>query len=88
MERMKGMKIMYTSLSKIAPLSILLLSASVLLGQAVTGTYPYGTFDNKGFDTINVGNLNVQFSIPILNKAGRGTPFTYALSYNSSVWYQ
>ena len=36
---------------------------------------------------INVGSLNVHFSIPVLNKAGRGLPFYYNLSYDSSVWY-
>lgn len=61
-------------------------SAPAALGQVTTGTYPYGTFSNKGFDTINVGNLNVHFSIPVINKAGRGMPFTYNLSYDSSVW--
>lgn len=56
-------------------------------GQVATGTYPYGTFDNRGFETINVGNLNVHFSIPVLTKAGRGLPFYYNLSYDSSIWY-
>jgi len=54
--------------------------------QVATGTYPYGTFDNPGIDSINVGNLNVHFAIPVLNKAGRGIPFTYTLTYDSSVW--
>ncbi len=36
---------------------------------------------------MNLGNLNVHFSIPVLHKAGRGgTPFIYDLSYDSSVW--
>jgi hypothetical protein len=29
----------------------------------------------------------VHFEIPIINKAGRGLPFTYTLTYDSSVWY-
>jgi hypothetical protein len=62
-------------------------SASTMLGQVTTGTYSYGTFDNLGLDTVNVGNLDVHFSIPVLNKAGRGIPFYYNLSYDSSVWY-
>jgi RHS repeat-associated protein len=36
---------------------------------------------------VNLGNLNVHFSIPVLHKAGRGTSFAYDLSYDSSVWY-
>jgi YD repeat-containing protein len=63
-----------------------LIATSSLQGQVATGTYPYGTYDSPGIDTINVGNLNVHFAIPVLNKTGRGTPFTYALSYDSSVW--
>lgn len=63
------------------------LFAAVLKGQVATGVYSYGTFDNKGFDTINVGNLNVHFAIPVLHKAGRGIPFYYDLTYDSSVWY-
>ncbi len=55
--------------------------------QVATGIYPYGTFDNQGFDTINVGNLDVHFVLPVLNKAGRGVPFQYSLSYDSSIWY-
>jgi RHS repeat-associated protein len=55
-------------------------------GQVATGTYPYGTFDNKGIDTINVGNLNVHVAIPILSKSGRGIPFNYSLLYDNSVW--
>jgi len=66
---------------------VLILASTIAHGQVATGAYPYGTFDTLGFDTVNVGNLNVSFSIPILNKAGRGSPFTYALAYNSSVWY-
>jgi hypothetical protein len=67
---------------------LLVVSASFAYSQVATGSYPYGTFDNKGFDTINVGNLNVHFSIPIINKPGRGLPFWYNLGYDSSIWYR
>ena len=60
--------------------------ASSAMCQVATGTYPYGTFDTLGFDTVNVGNLNVNFNIQVLNRAGRGLPFYYLLGYNSSVW--
>jgi RHS repeat-associated protein len=64
-----------------------LLAARVCLGQGpTTGTPPFGSFGGGPFDTVNLGNLNVHFSIPVVNKAGRGMPFTYALSYDSSVW--
>ena len=80
------MKTMCTNLRKIATLFVLLLASTSLLGQVATGTYTYGTFDNKGFDTINVGNLNVFLAVPILNKSGRGLAFRYNLQYNNSVW--
>jgi RHS repeat-associated protein len=54
------------------------------MGQ--TGIYPYGTFNSPGIDTINVGNLNVHLTVPILHRAGRGMPFDYDLSYDSMIW--
>ena len=52
--------------------------------QVPTGTPPFGSFGG-GPDIINLANLNSHISIPVLNKAGRGTNFTYDLSYDSSV---
>ena len=71
----------------VSMLCLLGLSAGIGNAQVATGVYPYGTFDNLGFETVNAGNLNVHFSIPVLNKAGRGMPFYYNLSYDSTVWY-
>ena len=62
-------------------------TATLALGQVTTGQYPYGTFDSPGVDTINVGNLNVHLTIPVLNKPGRGLPFQANLAYDSSVYY-
>ena len=42
--------------------------------QVATGTYPYGTYDTPGIDTINVANLNVHLAIPVLHKTGKGLP--------------
>lgn len=79
---------MHVNLRKIASLYILILCTSTLWSQVARGTYPYGTFDKKGFDTINVGNLNTRFAVPILSKAGRGgMNLYYNLSYDGSVWY-
>jgi RHS repeat-associated protein len=59
-----------------------------LVAQVKPGQYANGSFDTKGFDTINLGNLNVMAAIPIINKPGRGgTNFTYTLAYNGAVWY-
>ena len=46
----------------------------------------YGSFGGGPFDVINLGNLNVHYSIPVLHKAGRGLPFNYDLTYDSSIW--
>src|SRR5713101_5798975 len=54
--------------------------------QVATGTPPFGSFGGGPFDVVNLGNLNVHFAVPILHKAGRGMPFAYDLSYDSSVW--
>jgi RHS repeat-associated protein len=80
------MKAMNATLRKIASLYVFILTASTLWSQVATGNYTYGTFDSKGLDTINVGNLNVHLAIPVLSKAGRGIPFSYNLGYHSSVW--
>jgi RHS repeat-associated protein len=54
--------------------------------QVPIGTPPFGSFAG-GPDTVNLANLNVNWNIPIRNKAGRGTNFSYVLTYDSSVWY-
>jgi hypothetical protein len=51
-----------------------------------TGTPLFGSFGG-GPDVINLSNLNVHLAIPVVHKAGRGTNFTYDLSYDNSVWY-
>jgi RHS repeat-associated protein len=77
-------------LSAFCSVLVMLLAASFshpVDAQVATGTPPFGTFSTPGPDTINIGNLNMFLNIPVLNKAGRGTPLTYNLAYNSSVWY-
>ena len=61
--------------------------AHIMQAQPATGLPPFGGFSGGAFDTVNNANLNVQFQIPIIQKAGRGTSFPYRLTYNSSVWY-
>jgi hypothetical protein len=68
-------------------LILALILPATSLGQVATGTPPFSSFGGGPFDTINLGNLNVHFAIPILNKPGRGTPFSYSLGYDSSLWY-
>src|SRR6266566_5749371 len=66
---------------------VTLLLSSICLGQVATGTPPFGSFGGGPLDTVNLGNLNVHFAIPIMHKPGRGIPFTYDLSYDNAVWY-
>ena len=67
-------------------LSIIVLAGRSTSAQVATGTPPFGSFAG-GPDIINLANLNSHLPIPVLHKAGRGTNFTYDLSYDSSVWY-
>jgi len=62
--------------------------SGISMAQApATGTPAWGSFGGGPFDVINLGNLNVHFAIPIVHKAGRGMPFLYDITYDSSVWY-
>ncbi|HXM23564.1 MAG TPA: hypothetical protein VN948_20070 [Terriglobales bacterium] len=64
-----------------------LLAAQLSFGQGpVTGTPKFNSFGGGPFDIINLGNLNVHFAIPVIHKAGRGLPFNYDISYDSSIW--
>ncbi|MBS1800836.1 MAG: hypothetical protein JSS95_13555, partial [Acidobacteria bacterium] len=67
-------------------LSVFALFFATSASAQVTGLYSFGSFDNRGFDSVNIGNLNVHFSVPILSKQGRGMPFHYNLSYDSLFW--
>jgi len=73
--------------SLIALIVVTSLLTGTCLSQVASGTPPFGSFGGGPFDTAHLGNLNVHFSIPVVHKAGRGMPFTYGLSYDTSVWY-
>ncbi len=60
--------------------------AHTMQAQPATGYPPFGSFSASAFDTVNNANLNVHFEIPIIQKAGRGTAFSYSLAYDSAVW--
>ncbi|HZR56765.1 MAG TPA: hypothetical protein VFA74_07820 [Terriglobales bacterium] len=55
-------------------------------GQVATGMPPFASLGGGPADTINLANLNIHLTIPLVHKAGRGMPFTYDLSYDSSIW--
>src|SRR5260370_13336654 len=65
---------------------VLTLTAGVASAQVTIGTPPFGSFGG-GPDVINLANLNSHIGIPVINKPGRGTNFTYTLSYDGTVWY-
>lgn len=66
-------------------LLIVILTVGIVTAQVSTGMPPFASVGGGPFDTVNLGNLNVHFAIPILHKSGR-MPFSYDLSYDSSVW--
>ncbi|MBB5345865.1 RHS repeat domain-containing protein [Tunturibacter empetritectus] len=66
---------------------ILLLVCPMAFAQNLgTGLYPFGSFDSRGFDSINLGNLNTHFEVPIVSKPGRGLSFAYSLVYDGLIW--
>jgi len=72
----------------LAAIATLLLAPTASAQTYVTtGTPPFGSFSGVP-DIIDNANLNVHYTIPILQKAGRGTDFSYSLGYDSSIWYQ
>jgi RHS repeat-associated protein len=70
----------------LALLIVVLAPAFPVSAQVTTGTPPFGSFGG-GPDIINLANLNAHMTVPILNKPGRGMPFAYNLTYDSSIWY-
>jgi hypothetical protein len=57
-----------------------------LCAQQQTGTPPLASLTG-GPDIVNLSNLNFEWRIPVIHKAGRATPFLFDLDLNSSVWY-
>jgi len=67
-------------------LIVLALAAGISSAQVQIGTPPFGSFGG-GPDVINLANLNMHLTIPVIHKPGRGTNFNYDLTFDSSVWY-
>ena len=70
--------------------ALLFLSTSLLFGspalpQVATGRPTFGSYAG-GPDTINLGNLNAQMPVFLIGRPGRGTDFTYELTYDSAIW--
>src|SRR6266478_4706277 len=54
--------------------------------NSTTGFPSYGSFGFNGFDGVNLSNLNVNFSIPIVSSPGRGIGLSHAVVYDSLIW--
>src|SRR5260221_1597647 len=67
-------------------ITLLIFALSASAQGPATGTPPFGSFGG-GPDVINLANLNSHITIPVVHKPGRGTNFSYDLSYDSSTWY-
>src|SRR5580700_8798580 len=77
---------MTTRLNWLCTVGLIILRGVSLAQQNATGTQTFGSFSG-GPDTINLGNLDVNLVIPILLRQGRGIPFVFDLTYDSSlVW--
>src|SRR5579863_3670569 len=74
-----------------------LLLATLLLGISGTssaqvttgtpeGTPPFSAISAGPADSVDLANLNVHIVIPVLHKAGRGIPFRYDVTYDTSLW--
>src|SRR5258708_2101941 len=62
------------------------LAAGPASAQVQFGTPKYESFGGGPFDSVNLGDLNVHFSIPVLHKPGRESPFNFDLTYDSTFW--
>lgn len=67
-------------------LSLFFLTNLLHAQTPATGAYAFASFDTPGFDSINLGNLNTRFTIPIVSRPGRGQAFNYSLQYEGLIW--
>jgi len=65
---------------------LLILLSFGAIAEAQTGTPQFGSLESGGFDVINHQDLNVNFSIPVVSKPGRGMSVSLAMNYNSAIW--
>lgn len=67
-------------------LLFVVLTSGVVSAQTQAALPPFSSWGGGPFDSVNLGNLDVHFTIPVLHKAGRGMPFSYDISYDGLVW--
>jgi len=75
-----------TALRTLTLFAGMILWSGAISGQVMTGTPAFGSFGGGPFDTINLGNLNAHFVVPVFQRGGRGIPLQYNLTYESSIW--
>ena len=63
-----------------------ILCCTAIAQQPATGLPPFASFGGGPFDSVDLANLDVHFSVPVFGRAGRGIPFNYALGYDSLAW--
>jgi hypothetical protein len=61
----------FALIAKVSMVVLFLLSLWACQAQVQLGTPKYESFGGGPFDIVNLGNLNVHFSIPVLHKPGR-----------------
>jgi RHS repeat-associated protein len=71
-------------MKRLAIVLCLLLSAPAAFSQ--TGFPLYGSFQSGQSDSVNLQNLNTNFSIPLVSTPGRNGTFGISLVYNSLMW--
>lgn len=59
--------------------------AVAAFAQSAPGFPPFGSFGGGNFDKIDLGNLNIHFSIPVVTKAGRGLPVNLHIDFDNAT---
>src|SRR6266404_2987363 len=58
---------------------------SALAQSPAPSTPDFGSYGG-GPDVVDLANANAHWSIPVVNKPGRGMNFGYVISYDTSTW--
>jgi hypothetical protein len=74
-------------MNKKSLLFVFVASFSLCAAAQTPGAYPFAPIDSYGVDSVNRGTLDLQLSIPIISKPGRGgSGFSYSLLYDGLIW--
>ena len=67
-------------------LSLMLVTIGVAAAQAQTGIPSFSSITG-GPEAITLANLNSHFAVPVFQRPGRGSTFSYEVVYDSVVWF-